>query len=493
LRLTEHNMDLNLTVIRYQSLPPREAPRARFGINGGTIGRTLNNDLTLPDPERWVSGQHARIHCRNGVFYLSDTSKNGTFVNHAEEPLHQGQEVELHDGDELSVGAYDIRVSLAAAEPQPVPAFDPFASDQPDSGPLDGMPSVQAVPDILDLVGPDQDGRQPPLTLEPEDEAPADLDDWLAIEPDAEEPRTPEVSPAPPDVLQAPAEPDHTPDANAFFSPPGAVPEHYDILKDRTHPATDGGTERPEAVQPAQTSGGSDEASTDQEQTGVSPTAEETPTIASKRQTAGGAAELSAFLAGLGAGELPADPAARTQFMQTAGLLLRTMIDGLMQVMMARASFKSELRLEMTTIRSKENNPFKFSVDPNDALDHLLFRPSRGFLPPQDAAREAFGDIQRHEMAIVAGLRAALRALLASMDPQKLEQRFQDRSVFDNLLPMARKAKYWDLFNETYDQVSADAAEDFLHLFGEAFSGAYEEQTSRLKQTHNHKGPPDGN
>jgi len=251
--------------------------------------------------------------------------------------------------------------------------------------------------------------------------------------------------------------------------------------------------ESPEGRQPAHTTGGSDGASSDGEQTGASPTSKQTPTIASETKTDDGTAELSAFIAGLGAGELPNNPADRARVMRTAGLLLRTMIDGLMQVMMARASFKRELRLEMTTIRSKENNPFKFSGDPNDALDHLLFRPSQGFLPPQDAAREAFGDIQRHEMAIVAGLRAALRALLASMDPEKLEQRFQDRSVFDNLLPMARKAKYWDLFTETYDQVAADAAEDFLHLFGEAFSGAYEEQTSRLKQSYNHKGPPDGN
>lgn len=488
-------MDLNLTVIRYQSLPPQEAPCARIGIAGGTIGRTPSNDLALPDPERWVSGLHARIRFRNGVFCLCDTSKNGTFVNHAEEPLRQGQEVQLHDGDELSVGAYDIRVSLAVAEPRHSPAVDPFASNQPDSEPLEALPSVEAVPDILDMVGPDREGHQPSLTPASENKAPADLDDWLAIEPDAEEPWTPGVSPARPNLLQPqpPAEPDHTPDENAFFSPPSTVPESYDILEDRSHPATDGGTESPEAAQPAHTRDDWDAVPTDREQPDGSPTAEETPTRASEPKTAGGTAELRAFLAGLGAGELPADPEARAQFMQTAGLLLRTMIDGLMQVMMARASFKRELRLDMTTIRSTENNPFKFSVDPNDALDHLLFRPSRGFLPPQEAAREAFGDIQRHEMAIVAGLRAALRALLASMDPEKLEQRFQERSVFDNLLPMARKAKYWDLFIEAYDQVSADAAEDFLHLFGEAFTGAYEEQTSRLKQTHNHKGQPDGN
>jgi len=167
--------------------------------------------------------------------------------------------------------------------------------------------------------------------------------------------------------------------------------------------------------------------------------------------------------------------------MRTTGLLLRAMTEGLMRVMMGRMSFKSELRLEMTTIQSTKNNPFKFSVDPEDALAHLLFRPSRGFLQPLEAAHEAFDDIQCHEMAMIAGLRAALRALLARMDPAELEKRFQDRSLVDSLMPMARKAKCWDLFTSTFGEISADATDDFLNLFRDAFSVAYEEQAARLR------------
>jgi predicted component of type VI protein secretion system len=83
-------------------------------------------------------------------------------------------------------------------------------------------------------------------------------------------------------------------------------------------------------------------------------------------------------------------------------------------------------------------------------------------------------------MAMMAGLRAAMRALLAHMDPAELEKRFQDRSLIDSLMPMARKARCWDLFATTYDQISADAADDFLHLFKDAFTAAYEDQASRL-------------
>jgi type VI secretion system FHA domain protein len=156
------------------------------------------------------------------------------------------------------------------------------------------------------------------------------------------------------------------------------------------------------------------------------------------------------------------------------------MTEGLMAVMMARASFKSELRLEVTTIRSRDNNPFQFCVDADDALERLLWRHSRGFLDPPDAVHKTFDDIQAHQMAMIAGLRAAMRALLGRFQPDQLEQHFERQSHLDKLLPMARKSKCWDLFVSTFDQVADDAAEDFMRLFGDAFNRAYEEQVRRL-------------
>jgi predicted component of type VI protein secretion system len=41
-----------------------------FGVAGGSIGRAADNDWVLPDPQRYLSGHHARIHFRQGAFYL---------------------------------------------------------------------------------------------------------------------------------------------------------------------------------------------------------------------------------------------------------------------------------------------------------------------------------------------------------------------------------------------------------------------------------------
>jgi len=70
----------------------------------------------LPDPERVISRIHARIEYRDGTYHLIDTSTNGVFVNEATEPLGKGREIELKDGDTLTIGDYQIRVSLPALE-----------------------------------------------------------------------------------------------------------------------------------------------------------------------------------------------------------------------------------------------------------------------------------------------------------------------------------------------------------------------------------------
>ena len=52
-----------------------------FGVSGGSIGRSAENDWVLPDDMRYVSGRHARVVFHKGRYLLQDTSSNGTYVN----------------------------------------------------------------------------------------------------------------------------------------------------------------------------------------------------------------------------------------------------------------------------------------------------------------------------------------------------------------------------------------------------------------------------
>ena len=83
-----------------------------FGMDGGTIGRAADNDWVLPDPERFISGKHAKITAQNGQFYLTDISTNGIYFNAHSQPIGSGNSTPLSNGDRILIGDYEIEVIL---------------------------------------------------------------------------------------------------------------------------------------------------------------------------------------------------------------------------------------------------------------------------------------------------------------------------------------------------------------------------------------------
>ncbi|MGA7800898.1 MAG: type VI secretion system-associated FHA domain protein TagH, partial [Gammaproteobacteria bacterium] len=124
-------MPLTLTITSAGKEAPGLQRSKVFETRGGTIGRTQGNDWVLPDPERFVSGRHARVEYRDGMYYLGDTSTNGVFVNGSSQSVGAGNFVALSDGDRLLIGDYEISVRVEGGE---MPAPDPFAPGMADDG-----------------------------------------------------------------------------------------------------------------------------------------------------------------------------------------------------------------------------------------------------------------------------------------------------------------------------------------------------------------------
>jgi type VI secretion system FHA domain protein len=162
------------------------------------------------------------------------------------------------------------------------------------------------------------------------------------------------------------------------------------------------------------------------------------------------------------------------------GELLRESTRGAVELLIARAALKREMRAEMTMIVGRENNPLKFSPTVEMALQHLLGTPMPGFMPAAPAMRDAFNDLRAHQLGVMAGMRAALDGVLQRFDPQQLEAKLGSRSALGSLLPSSRKARLWELFQELFSQLSSEAQDDFDELFGQAFTRAYEAQMDRL-------------
>lgn len=144
-------MALKLTIISDNSAVAGEHAHWTFGVNGGRIGRHQTNDWVLRDPDRYVSGRHAEIEHRAGVWWLRDTSTNGTFVNDSEEALGPDQTHRLVHGDRIRIGEYEMEVEITGSN-------DFLTQEQPPAATVDFAHN----PAVREFASARQAGREPP-------------------------------------------------------------------------------------------------------------------------------------------------------------------------------------------------------------------------------------------------------------------------------------------------------------------------------------------
>ena len=461
-------MTLTLKITSYQSQTLGADSSRTFTEAGGSIGRAQGNDWVLPDPERYISSHHATISCQDGVYYLTDTSTNGVFINGAAAPVGNGNSVPLNNGDRVGFGDYEIEVVVNGGEPAG-PSSATWGLP-PDSDHGDGVitsptlrPDTPESLDPLSYTSPTTGGMN------------TDVTDPFA---------QPPVSPG--------AEADHVPSTMEAFQPPAASAEQIPDDWDKTDYSSSA------AGQPAIASSGvvlptpGSPVPPSSSAEGIPPagpvapkppppaTPPAPPPVTAAGQAPAGADDLFAlFLRGAGI-----DPAAVAQVnsaeaMQSYGALFREVVQGMMEVLMARASLKSEFRMLLTTIRPVENNPLKFSPSVDDAMRNLFMSHGSGYLSPVESVREGFDDIKNHQMAMVAGMQAAFGDLLQRLNPESFQGKGKG-GVRVALISGSRKSHAWDAYCEFYKKVTRDEDSSFQTLFGEEFARAYEEQIRRL-------------
>jgi type VI secretion system FHA domain protein len=207
----------------------------------------------------------------------------------------------------------------------------------------------------------------------------------------------------------------------------------------------------------------------------VAPEAVETP-----EPSAGNSDAARSFLKTLGAGDLDLKDEELEPALSRLGHVLRTMIHGVREILMTRNSIKAEFRINQTMIATTGNNPLKFSVSPEQAVEAMVKPSTKGYLDPADAAHQALNDIKAHEVAMMTGMEAALKGVLAKLEPAELAKTIEADSSWTTMFA-GKKSRYWDAFEARFDQISDQAENDFHDLFSKEFARAYQEQLERLK------------
>lgn len=144
---------------------------------------------------------------------------------------------------------------------------------------------------------------------------------------------------------------------------------------------------------------------------------------------------------------------------------------GMRRLLDGRRTVKRELGIAGTEI-AMGANPLKVLPDPRAAAEALLRPPSPGFLSGEAAVEDAVGAMLHHQMALVGGIRSAMRIALAAFDPEEIERRLAARGL-SQVVPALRRAELWERFCDTYAQFAEQADDDIRKVIGSELEKLY--------------------
>lgn len=183
----------------------------------------------------------------------------------------------------------------------------------------------------------------------------------------------------------------------------------------------------------------------------------------------------AAFLEGAGLAPDRVSIVITPEFMREFGEVLRVAVQGSIDLLSARSEIKREFRADVTIIASGKNNPLKFLPTAEGVMLQLAGQSFPGFMPPVAAVQEAFNDLAVHQIALMAGIRAAYAEAVTSLSPSEIEKRSsRSNSVLSKLSTLHRKAALWDEYQQKYDSIRQHAEDDLMAFSGHTFVQAYE-------------------
>jgi len=181
-------MELVFEMLNASHFVPSRLCRKTFGPTGGVIGRGEGCHWLIPDRERLLSKRHAHVSFRDGAFFLTDTSGNGTTHRESGVRLPRGEPVPILDGDAYIMGDFEILARLVpgpadklaeASRPRPVDSLIPDDAFL-ELDPLKALDQQERA--LLDIDGLINPAAVPPDALGRPDYARVDMESLLLPE-----------------------------------------------------------------------------------------------------------------------------------------------------------------------------------------------------------------------------------------------------------------------------------------------------------------------
>lgn len=486
-------MRITLKIRSYCTQPPADPQLRVFDSFPVIVGRSSACDYILSDASRYISSNHAVILIEGDKLLIQDTSANGVYLNGDAEPVGRGRNLVLNHEDTIAIGDYTLNVAIESAtpststsgvddpfadfpsssggqSPSSAPAaFDPFRGDEPDWTPASSKTDDPFADDWDISEKPKQGQDSTPVSND------SDWSDWPS---DSNSTGRSNIASPP---ASRPHEPAALPPTNDDFDwLPSTSAETVSIPSPLPGASRSTEPSRPSRPQPRQAARAPKSPYSNINQ---QPSARATPRPPSAsrpaaRRNAGSPAASSGSLetllsaASLRGSDFEHRDSA--EVLEQTGRLLAQMTDAMMILLQSRMELKNAIRSDVTTLSRSGNNPLKFSYSASDALTKLLADNTDGYLQSERAIQEAVEDLKLHQLAMLEGMKSAVKSLLLEFDPDKLANTLGKTGGISANIPITREAKLWQLFCNQYDTICEEAVNDFSDLFGAEFRKAYE-------------------
>lgn len=405
------------------------------------VGRSEQCDWFLPDPERVISSKHAYIERQSNKLVIVDMSTNGVFINRSVKPLGKNTVHILADGDCVAFGDYEIDVLINHVHVTVPNEKSSFGNEMFQDDCDFGIPTrelsrlsqsneshfenSEMASSLTVFSTHAEDSFIAPSTEAPLPELLHDLpipEDWSAM-------LTTEPVELQSGVL-------------ALNQPERHHEETFEdgLLANNSRSTNEmscGPDDMPDG--------------------------------------------LDAFVRGLGISQGMIPPETDEQWWYELGVSMQCLMTGLMDSLHQRAAFKQTSRLNQTHFKRQENNPLKFSATLEDAIHNLFSRKSTSFLPPEQAIKEAFLDIGKHEKALLAGVDGAVGGIMKTLSPESIVEIGADQNVWFRFSPGSSKIKSWNAYEAMYRRLENDLKNSSEIYCWDDFVKSYEASLREVK------------
>jgi len=424
-----------------------------FEEEGGSIGRTPDNDWVLTDPNSYISGIHAQILCKHGSYFIKDESTNGTFLKNPYKKLPKGHPVKINASDVFIIGDHELQARYTN-------------NDYSDNDIISSFEETRPSPSSNDNIIPNDDflfdsGSNGFTAVE--SQAPSDMDVLSILD------ATPSA---------APMQENHTFENNSPFTDI-VLEEENEVIQDVDisdfmassvpEPVCEAVIETKEELF---------------EEHIVVPTytqPELTPAPAAKAPihiSEGLATSVAVLESKLGLSINALEQDERDILMAKIGDVVNSTLDALQNSLQLKDKTKQDLHLSTSHLDVDNNNPVRLGSAAAKLLQNSHEGSMLGMMEVPEAITKSFNEIDSHCIALHSSCKNIMKIATTKFSPKNLEYRFESSGALRGVLP--RQQLLWKAYNEMFDNLN-ERPEEGVEMIREDFKKEYENISYSLK------------